>query len=66
MEASALGVARLYRDFAGGLLLDQQDRELQPLIEALDMKVAVAQTVMRSDEDKQALAQSVLAFFGGR
>lgn len=66
MEASALGVARLYRDFAGGLLLDQQDCELQPSIEALDMKVAVAQTVMHSDEDKQALAQSVLAFFGTR
>jgi LPPG:FO 2-phospho-L-lactate transferase len=64
MKASALAVAGLYRDIAGCFLLDQQDRDLQASIEALDMKVELAQTVMRSDDDKQALAQSVLSFFG--
>ncbi len=64
MKASALTVAGLYRDFAGRFLLDLQDHELQPSIEALDMKVALAQTVMRSDDDKRVLAQSVLSFLG--
>lgn len=64
MIASALTVAGLYRDFVGRFLLDLQDHELQPSIEALDMKVALAQTVMRSDDDKRALAQSVLFSFG--
>lgn len=64
MKASALAVAKLYRDFTGCFLLDLQDRELHSSIEALDMKVALAQTVMRIDDDKMALAQSALAFFG--
>jgi len=64
MKASALTVAGLYRDFAGRFVLDLQDHELQPSIETLDMKVALAQTVMRSDDDKRALAQSVLFCFG--
>lgn len=64
MQASAFEVARLYRDIADWFLLDLQDRGLQPSIEALDIKVALAQTVMRSEEDKRALAQSVLSVLG--
>jgi LPPG:FO 2-phospho-L-lactate transferase len=63
MKASALTVAGLYRDCVGRFLLDLQDHELQLEIEALDMKVSLAQTVMRSDDDKGALAQSVLDLF---
>lgn len=60
MKASALTVARLYQGSVGHFLLDLQDHELQLEIEALDMKVSLAQTVMKDDDDKRALAQTVI------
>lgn len=66
-EASALGVARLYSERYPGLLeaivIDEIDEELAPAIEALDLPVLVAQTVMRSDDDRAALAATILDAF---
>jgi len=58
--SSAVSVARLYRALADIFVLDQQDAELRPEIEALGMKVEVTDTVMRSPETKARLAQAVL------
>ncbi|MBS0523836.1 MAG: 2-phospho-L-lactate transferase [Proteobacteria bacterium] len=61
-DVSALGVARYYRDWVDGFVLDAQDAGLAPEIEALGMKVRVADTVMRNDDDKRRLAARVLEF----
>ncbi|CAN5438143.1 2-phospho-L-lactate transferase [soil metagenome] len=69
-EASALGVARLYTERHPGLLdaivIDQVDEDLAPTIEALDLPVLVAQTVMRNDDDRAALAGTILDAVLGR
>jgi LPPG:FO 2-phospho-L-lactate transferase len=59
-EVSALGVARLYRDFVRVFVLDIVDAHLTSSIEDLGMRVAVAQTVMRRFEDKRNLARVVV------
>ncbi len=68
-EASALGVARHYTDRHAGLLdalvIDRVDEDLAPAIEALGLSVLVEQTVMRTDDDRAALARSILDAFLG-
>jgi LPPG:FO 2-phospho-L-lactate transferase len=61
-DVSALGVARYYRDWVDGFVLDAQDAGLARDIEALGMKVRVADTMMRNDDDKQRVARDVLDF----
>jgi LPPG:FO 2-phospho-L-lactate transferase len=63
-EASAFGVARLYTERYPGLLdtlvIDELDAAARPAIEALGISVVVAQTVMRSDEQRRDLAATTL------
>jgi LPPG:FO 2-phospho-L-lactate transferase len=59
-EVSALGVARMYRDFVGTLVIDSEDAAQQSEIEALGMQVAVRATTMRTSADKERLARAVL------
>jgi LPPG:FO 2-phospho-L-lactate transferase len=59
-EASALEVARFYRGLVNGFVLDEQDAELKSEIEALGFRTLIAQTVMRTDTDKQQLAARIL------
>lgn len=59
-EASALGVARLYAGLADRFVIDEQDAELRPEIEALGMAVEVLPTVMRNDGDRAALAAALV------
>ena len=61
-DVSALGVARYYRDWVDGFVLDAQDAGLAREIEALGLKVRVADTMMRNDDDKRRLAAQVLEF----
>ena len=61
-DVSALGVARYYRDWVDGFVLDAQDAGLARDIEALGLKVKVADTMMRNDADKRRLAKDVLEF----
>ena len=61
-DVSALGVARYYKDWVDGFVLDAQDADLAREIEALGMKVRVADTMMRNDDDKRRLAAEVLEF----
>ena len=59
-EASALGVARLYRDVCAVFVLDKADARAAAAVEKLGMRALVADTIM-SDETRSArLADVVL------
>ena len=59
-EVSAYGVAKLYSDFLDTFVIDTKDSELKSRIENLGINVKVTNTVMKSLEDKVALAKVVL------
>ena len=65
-EASALGIARRWRerwgDLVDGFVLDAEDAGSAPAVRDLGFRVMVAQTVMRSLDDRDELARSVLSF----
>jgi len=61
-DVSALGVARFYKGLIDGFVLDRQDSGLAGQIEALGMRVRIANTLMNDDMDKQRLAKTVLDF----
>jgi LPPG:FO 2-phospho-L-lactate transferase len=61
-DVSALGVARYYKGLIDGFVLDESDAALGPAIESLGMKVRLADTMMRNDEDKRRLAATSLDF----
>ena len=60
-DVSASGVARLYRDFCGSMVIDESDADQKSAIEELDMSVIVLPTIMRTLEDREQLARSILA-----
>lgn len=67
-ESSALGVARLYGTLVDRFVVDEADAALAASIgRETGMEVSVLPTVMRSDEDRRALAVALLAAcgFGG-
>ena len=59
-EVSAVGVARLYRDFCDALVIDRQDAALAPAVAETGLRPVVANTIMESLQDKIDLAQTVL------
>jgi len=61
-QATALGVATIYRPFLSGMVIDNADVELAGRIEALGMAVLVTDTIMRSEADRRRLAAEVLDF----
>jgi LPPG:FO 2-phospho-L-lactate transferase len=61
MEPSALGVARAYADLLDGLVIDEQDAALAEAITALDIRVAITDTIMRGPAEKARLAAAALA-----
>lgn len=61
-DVSALGVARYYKGLIDGFVLDQTDAALKAGIEDLGIKVQLADTMMRTDEDKRRLAAITLEF----
>ena len=60
MEASPLGVARLYRDIAGLFVLDNADLRYLESIERLGMRALATDTIMATPERAAALAEVVL------
>jgi LPPG:FO 2-phospho-L-lactate transferase len=62
IEPSAAAVAAHYRGLIEGLLIDEVDARHREAITATGAAVRVAQTVMRSMEDRIALARECLAF----
>jgi len=61
-EPSALAVAGEYLRVIDGFVLDRQDAALAEPIRSLGIRPLLAQTVMRTDESRLALARSVLDF----
>jgi LPPG:FO 2-phospho-L-lactate transferase len=59
-EPSAVGVARLYAGLVDRFVIDTADARLRSEIEALGMAVDVLPTVMRTDDDRRALAMALL------
>jgi LPPG:FO 2-phospho-L-lactate transferase len=64
LQASALGVAKLYADFLDVMVIDKADEALAPEIEALGLEVVITDTIMASMEKKSALARTVLGALG--
>jgi len=64
LPVSIAGVARCYADFLDLLIADQCDSALGPRVE--DIAVRYTSTVMKSEADKTALAQSVIEFLRER
>ncbi len=64
-ESSAAGVARHYLGLHPGLLdaivIDRQDASSAPEIEALGLRVQVAQTVMTNDAERAELARAIVS-----
>jgi LPPG:FO 2-phospho-L-lactate transferase len=61
-EASARGVAGEYLRLVDGFVIDRTDAHLSQSIASLGMRVLAAPTLMRSSEDRVALARAVLEF----
>jgi len=59
-ESSVVGVAHLYKDFVGTLVIDNADEMHQETIEALGIHCVVTDTVMRSPAISASLASTVL------
>ncbi len=60
-EVSALGVARLYAGLLDVFVIDERDAHLASEIERLGMDVVAVQTIMHSEEDRERLAEEILA-----
>ena len=60
-EVSALGVARLYEGAIDSFVLDEQDAELAPAVEALGLDVIVLDSMMRDRPGRARVASEVLA-----
>jgi LPPG:FO 2-phospho-L-lactate transferase len=61
---SAVGIARLYRDLAGTLVIDESDLELLSDVEAEGVRCIVTDTVMRTPDVSAALGRTILASTG--
>jgi LPPG:FO 2-phospho-L-lactate transferase len=64
IEPSALAVAKHYRDFINGFVLDTVDRQLEGEIRSLNMRTLVTNTLMKSHDTRKQLAIDVLDFLG--
>jgi LPPG:FO 2-phospho-L-lactate transferase len=65
-EVSAAGVARLYRPFSRGMVIDHQDARLRTEIESLGLAVRVEETLMKTPEIAASLARAALELAGAR
>jgi len=58
--ASIVGVAEFYHDFLDLLVVDSKDRQVANELQKSGMRVHATQTLMRTKEDRIALAKAVL------
>jgi LPPG:FO 2-phospho-L-lactate transferase len=61
---SAIGVARIYKDFATDFVIDNVDADLTREIQAEDLRVHVTDTIMTDDAARARLAGEVLRIGG--
>ena len=62
LPCSIAGVAKAYEDFLDLLVCDTQDARAAEVLRGSGLRVQCAQTIMRSAEDRAALARTVLSF----
>ena len=62
LPCSIVGVAHAYEDFLDVLICDTRDARAADVLRANGLRVQCTQTIMRSAEDKAALAREVLSF----
>ena len=62
LPSSALEVAKHYRGLIDGFVIDETDAAQAGEISNLDMKVKVAQTIMRDLDDRKQLATECCDF----
>ncbi|MEM7034092.1 MAG: 2-phospho-L-lactate transferase [Chloroflexota bacterium] len=62
LEVSAFGVGDYFKDILTGIVIDTADEVHQTRLDNLGLKTGVTQTLMKTDEDQQSLAQAVLHF----
>jgi LPPG:FO 2-phospho-L-lactate transferase len=65
LPCSIAGVAQAYEDFLDVLICDTRDARPAETLRNNGLRVQCAQTIMRSPEDKAALAREVLSFVAG-
>jgi LPPG:FO 2-phospho-L-lactate transferase len=59
-DVSAAGVARRYAGLVDGFVMDRQDDSLEGEVAALGFETELAQTIMRSDDERESLARVCL------
>ncbi len=64
IDVSPAGVARRYTGLIGGFVMDLQDTSLARDVKALGLETVVAQTIMRSDAERESLARVCLELLG--
>ena len=62
IPTTAEAVARHYRELIDGFILDEEDAAAEPAVARLGIATHVAQTVMRTLDDRVALAHTALDF----
>jgi len=62
LQCSIAGVAKAYEDFIDLLICDSRDARAADALRRSGLRVQCAQTIMRSSEDRAALARTVLSF----
>ena len=65
-EPSVVGVARLYAEFAGTLVIDHADAELAPAVAQAGMTPVVTDTIMADPDRAAGLARATLEGVGAR
>ena len=60
VEVSAFGIAEFYSDFLDAIVIDCKDADQRVRIEKLGLAVSVTNTVMKTLDDKVALAKAVM------
>jgi LPPG:FO 2-phospho-L-lactate transferase len=62
VEPSAFSVAKRYQALIDGFVLDRADGQQTAKIQELGMEVLVADTVMRTNDDRERLAREILSW----
>jgi len=62
LPVSIAGVAQAYKDFLDILVVDQRDSQAAEELRAAELRVHCAATLMRTAEERTALARAVLSF----
>ena len=59
-DASVVGVAKIYRDLASLLVIDDADVDRAPEVEAVGMRCVVTDTIMRDVDIAAALNRTIV------